>query len=188
MAKLFEYLRKEPKMTSPLITSLTLLLALTACATSETKTYDWVQVPGIHSPKKPMATDCCCCNAAQPAQPGNLREFADLGIDRVYFDTDKSFLRPDAIATLDRQVEWLNRNPGIVARIEGNTDERASGEYNFGLGYRRAEAVRGYLASRGIAASRLYIVSHGKTQPIAYGSTADALARNRNALTTVAER
>jgi len=84
----------------------------------------------------------------------------------IYFDFDKSTIRPDAAATLDRKVPWLQANPGMRIRIEGNADERGSDEYNLALGQRRAASAKRYLVERGISADRFDLVSHGEERPI----------------------
>ncbi len=84
----------------------------------------------------------------------------------IYFDFDKSTIRPDAAATLDRKVPWLQANPGMRIRIEGNADERGSDEYNLALGQRRAGSAKRYLTERGIAAHRFDLVSHGEERPV----------------------
>ena len=84
----------------------------------------------------------------------------------IYFDFDKSTIRPDAAATLDRKVPWLQANPGMRIRIEGNADERGSDEYNLALGQRRAASAKRYLVERGIAADRFDLVSYGEERPV----------------------
>ncbi|MEO6331470.1 MAG: OmpA family protein [Gemmatimonadaceae bacterium] len=84
----------------------------------------------------------------------------------IYFDFDKSDIRPDAAATLDRKVPWLQANPGMRIRIEGNADNRGSDEYNLALGQRRAASARQYLADRGIDAGRFDLVSYGEERPV----------------------
>jgi len=84
----------------------------------------------------------------------------------IYFDFDKSDIRPDAAATLDRKIPWLQANPGMRIRIEGNADNRGSDEYNLALGQRRAASARGYLADRGIDAGRFDLVSYGEERPV----------------------
>jgi peptidoglycan-associated lipoprotein len=153
-----------------------LLLLLTPAACTTTTSYHWKEVPGpVRAQPAPQQVI-----AAPPIAFDATRDFADFAGDRVYFDTDSAVLRPDAKDILDRQAAWLLRHPDIPAFLEGNTDERASTEYNYQLGIRRAEAVRRYLIDKGIASSRLTFVSYGKTQPIAYGVTSEARARNRN--------
>ncbi|HEY1952218.1 MAG TPA: OmpA family protein, partial [Gemmatimonadaceae bacterium] len=77
----------------------------------------------------------------------------------IYFDFDKSTIRPDAAATLDAKIPWLQANPGMRIRIEGNADERGSDEYNLALGQRRAASAKRYLVDHGIAADRFDLVS-----------------------------
>jgi peptidoglycan-associated lipoprotein len=84
----------------------------------------------------------------------------------IYFDFDKSTIRPDAAATLDRKIPWLQANPGMRIRIEGNADERGSDEYNLALGQRRAASAKRYLVERGIAADRFDLVSYGEERPV----------------------
>jgi peptidoglycan-associated lipoprotein len=84
----------------------------------------------------------------------------------IYFDFDKSTIRPDAAATLDRKIPWLQANPGMRIRIEGNADERGSDEYNLALGQRRAASAKRYLVDHGIAADRFDLVSYGEERPV----------------------
>jgi peptidoglycan-associated lipoprotein len=84
----------------------------------------------------------------------------------IYFDYDKSNIRPDAAATLDGKVPWLTANPGMRIRIEGNADERGSDEYNLALGQRRAASAKKYLVEHGIDASRFDLVSYGEERPV----------------------
>jgi peptidoglycan-associated lipoprotein len=104
--------------------------------------------------------------------------------DRVLFDTDRSQLTAQARGTLDSQAGWLRQTPRIAVQIAGNTDERGTEEYNLALGQRRSNAARDYLVSKGIQGSRISTISYGKDRPTALGSTPDAWAQNRNAITS----
>ena len=84
----------------------------------------------------------------------------------IYFDYDKSAIRADANATLMRKVPYLNANPGMRIRIEGNADERGSDEYNLALGQRRAASAKKWLVDHGIAADRFDLVSYGEERPV----------------------
>jgi peptidoglycan-associated lipoprotein len=84
----------------------------------------------------------------------------------IYFDFDKSTIRSDAAATLDRKIPWLQANPGMRIRIEGNADERGSDEYNLALGQRRAASAKRYLVDHGIAADSFDLVSYGEERPV----------------------
>lgn len=123
--------------------------------------------------------------ANQGPARGSSQDFVINVGDRVYFDFDSYDVRPEARPRLDAQAQWLQRYPGVTVRIEGNADERGTREYNIALGARRAEAVRSYLTSRGVAPARIDTISYGKERPIAQGSNEEAWARNRNAHTAI---
>ena len=105
--------------------------------------------------------------------------------DRVLFLVDQSTLSPTAQATLDGQADWLMANPEFSAVIEGHADEQGTREYNVALGARRSNAVQEYLVSRGVASSRLKVVSYGKERPIEICSEESCYAKNRRAVTVV---
>jgi len=119
------------------------------------------------------------------AAPGSEQDFVVNVGDRVYFDLDSYSVRSEAQPRLDAQAAWLARYPQVTVRIEGNADERGTREYNLALGARRAEAIRSYLISRGVAASRIDTISFGKERPIAEGSNESAWAQNRNGRTAI---
>ncbi|MEX2109820.1 MAG: peptidoglycan-associated lipoprotein Pal [Gemmatimonadaceae bacterium] len=99
----------------------------------------------------------------------------------IYFDFDRSVIRPDAAATLDRKIPWLQANPGMRIRIEGNADERGSDEYNLALGQRRAGSAKRYLTERGIAADRFDLISHGEERPVCTEHSEPCWQQNRRA-------
>jgi peptidoglycan-associated lipoprotein len=101
--------------------------------------------------------------------------------EMVFFDYDRSELRADARAILDRKARILRDRPAIAIRIEGHADERGSTEYNLALGSRRADAVRAYLTGVGINASRFQATTFGEARPLAAGSSESAWSRNRRA-------
>ena len=70
------------------------------------------------------------------------QEFATVVGDRVFFDFDRYDVRPDGMATLQRQAQFLNQHPELMVRIEGHCDERGTREYNLALGDRRANSDR----------------------------------------------
>lgn len=98
---------------------------------------------------------------------------------KIYFDYDKSDLKPEARATLDAKLPLLRANPQVRIRIAGHTDERGSDEYNIALGQRRAAAAKAYLVANGIAADRIDVVSFGEDRPAAMGSDESAWSQNR---------
>jgi peptidoglycan-associated lipoprotein len=106
--------------------------------------------------------------------------------DRVLFAVDQSTISPEGQTTLNGQATWLNENTDFTAVIEGHADEQGTREYNVALGARRANAVREYLISRGVAGNRLRIVSYGKERPIEVCSNEACYAKNRRAVTVLA--
>lgn len=105
--------------------------------------------------------------------------------DRIFFDFDKSSLRPDAIDQLNGQADWLKANSGITVVLEGHADERGTREYNLALGDRRATSATQYLRSMGIDRGRLETISYGKERPAVLGSNEEAWGQNRRAVMVV---
>lgn len=100
----------------------------------------------------------------EPAPPPEPTKICVL--DPVYFDFDKSNLKPDAMATLKKNADVLKKNPGMKIRIEGNCDERGTSEYNMALGDRRATSAMKYLETLGVPAGQMTTISYGKEKPI----------------------
>ncbi len=101
------------------------------------------------------------------------------GLADIFFGFDESTLSPEARQILDRNAEYLRRNPSLRVQIEGHADERGSTAYNLALGDRRATAARRYLESLGIDPSRLSTISYGEEKPFVRGSNEEAWAQNR---------
>ncbi|MEK9661542.1 MAG: peptidoglycan-associated lipoprotein Pal [Alphaproteobacteria bacterium] len=99
--------------------------------------------------------------------------------DRVFFDFDKSNLKPEARTTIERWAAWLKTYPQNRVTIEGHCDERGTREYNLALGERRANAAKEYLVSLGISPNRINTISYGKERPAVLGSNEQAWAQNR---------
>ena len=106
--------------------------------------------------------------------------------DRVLFSVDQSNITDEGRLVLDGQATWLLNNTDYTAVIEGHADEQGTREYNVALGARRANAVREYLVSRGVAGNRLQTVSYGKERPIEICSSEACYAKNRRAVTVLA--
>jgi len=123
--------------------------------------------------------------AGAAATPGSQQDFVVNVGDRVFFDTDQTDLSPQARATLDNQAQWLNRYSQYSFTIEGHADERGTREYNIALGARRAQSVREYLVSRGIAATRMRTISYGKERPVAVCNDISCWSQNRRAVTVL---
>ncbi len=117
--------------------------------------------------------------------PGSQQDLAATAGDRIFFAFDSSEISSEARQILQRQAEWLRRYPNVTVTIEGHCDERGTREYNLALGERRAAAAKNVLVALGIPASRLSTISYGKERPAVLGSTEEAYAQNRRAVTTV---
>src|SRR5580658_3489870 len=122
---------------------------------------------------------------AGSAAPGSQQDFIVNVGDRVFFDTDSSELSPQARTTLDKQAQWLNNYGQYAFTVEGHADERGTREYNIALGARRAQTVREYLVSRGIAAQRMRTISYGKERPVAVCNDISCWSQNRRAVTVL---
>ena len=123
--------------------------------------------------------------SSSSAAPGSQQDFVVNVGDRVFFETDSSELTEQARATLDKQAQWLNNYNRYAFTIEGHADERGTREYNIALGARRAQTVREYLVSRGIAAARMRTISYGKERPVAVCDDISCWSQNRRAVTVL---
>ena len=117
--------------------------------------------------------------------PGSQQDLAATAGDRVFFAFDSAEISSEGQQILQRQADWLRRYPNVSVTIEGHCDERGTREYNLALGERRATAAKNVLVAAGIPTARVSTISYGKERPIVPGSTEDAYAQNRVAITTV---
>lgn len=106
-------------------------------------------------------------------------ELVDLIGEKIYFDFDKSVIKPQAEATLKEKAEALLENKSISVLIEGHCDERGTDEYNMALGQRRAYAAKNYLMKLGVSEERLKTISYGEERPADPRHTVEAWAKNR---------
>jgi peptidoglycan-associated lipoprotein len=112
--------------------------------------------------------------AAAPAPPSLLApaQFREVpALNDIYFDFDKSEIRPDAARQLDANIDWMKSNPAALILIEGHCDERGTNEYNLALGDRRAKATLTYLVAHGVAEGRITTISYGEERPVCVGHT-----------------
>jgi peptidoglycan-associated lipoprotein len=118
-------------------------------------------------------------------RPGSQEDLvANVG-DRVFFDFNRSNVRADQRAVLERQAAWMGRFPEVQVMVEGHADERGTREFNLALGQRRANSARDVLVAGGVAAARVSTISYGKDRPAALGSNEQAWSQNRRAVTVV---
>jgi peptidoglycan-associated lipoprotein len=97
----------------------------------------------------------------------------------VYFDYDKSGIRPDQQSALQTDAQFLTQHPNISFTVEGHCDSRGSTEYNLALGDKRAAAVKDALVTMGIAANRVKTISYGKEKPFCMEENESCWQQNR---------
>ena len=99
----------------------------------------------------------------------------------VYFGFDKYNIEGEYAQILDAHAAYLT-TPATSVRVEGNTDERGTPEYNMALGERRAHAVQSFLTSKGVQGSQISTVSYGEEKPAVLGHDEAAYSKNRRAV------
>jgi peptidoglycan-associated lipoprotein len=117
--------------------------------------------------------------------PGSEQDLVQNVGDRVFFDFDKSDIKPEGRAVLQRQADWLKKYPNVTVTVEGHCDDRGTREYNLALGERRATAVKKMLVALGVPANRVSTISYGKERPAVVGDNEQAWAQNRRGVTVV---
>ena len=100
---------------------------------------------------------------------------------RVYFGFDDASIKSDYFDLIARHGRYLKAHPNLKVRIEGNTDERGSSEYNLALGQKRAQSVLLALKVYGAGEAQMEAISWGKEKPKASGHDESAWAQNRRA-------
>jgi len=112
-------------------------------------------------------------------------------IQDAYFDYDKHTLRPDAEVALKRDAQTLSdiirQYPDFKLTVEGHCDARGSEEYNLALGDARAKQAKEYLATLGLPANQLQLISYGKDRPVCNDQDEACWQKNRRAHVTQAQ-
>lgn len=125
---------------------------------------------------------------ATPAPPSEDEIFRNKTLDQLnaekpladaFFALDSTDLSNEARALLQKDVEWMKKWTTTKVMVEGHADSRGTNEYNLALGERRADAVRDYLVSLGVAENRITIVSKGEEQPFCSEETEACWQQNR---------
>lgn len=122
--------------------------------------------------------------------PGDVRIMQDWtevpALQAVPFNYDAAQLSDEARAILKKNVTIIKKLPSsVLVRVEGHCDDRGTVEYNIALGERRANTVRAYYQTAGVAKSRLETISFGEERPLCNDQTDDCWARNRRGVTKV---
>ncbi|MBU3632564.1 OmpA family protein [Polynucleobacter sp. AP-Sanab-80-C2] len=170
------------------------VISIAATATSAQKVDNWVNSTGTswkngdgtlcwRDSSWTPATAAKGCDGALTAAPaaaasGVSQSKITLQADTLY-DFNKSDLKPEGKATLDKIARDLGKIKLEVIIAVGNTDSVGSDAYNMALGQRRAQSVKAYLVSKGVDGSRIYTESKGKSNPVASNATEEGRAKNR---------
>ncbi len=109
----------------------------------------------------------------------NVKVGSKIVLKNIFFDTDKSTLRSESTAELERLIKLLNDIPTLKIEISGHTDSRGSDDHNLKLSDARAKAVVDYLVAKGISKDRLKSAGYGETKPIDSNDTEEGLQNNR---------
>jgi peptidoglycan-associated lipoprotein len=97
----------------------------------------------------------------------------------IYFDLDRTEIKPEFQAQIACHAEYLRQFPDARVRLEGNADERGSREYNLGLGERRGNAVQSALVAAGASSSQFNVVSYGEERPVCRQHDESCWSKNR---------
>ncbi len=97
----------------------------------------------------------------------------------VHFRTNSSAISGPNREIVKENASYLEAHPSVRVRLEGNTDERGTAQYNMALGWRRADAVKHMLEVLGVSGSQIATISFGKSRPLALGHNPQAWAKNR---------
>ena len=136
------------------------------------------QTAGAENPNAEGAGEAAgVANGTGPGVQGPTAE--QLQNRTIYFDFDSSEIKSDYTELVAAHARYLVANPTKRVRLEGNTDERGSREYNIGLGERRAQAVRQALMLQGVADMQITTVSYGEERPAVTGHSEAAWSKNR---------
>ncbi len=154
------------------------VIVFSGCSSKTTKTQPVATQAPLQPPveKKTVEPESTAVKPETKPEQKKPYEFSN-----IYFDYDKSDIKPDMRKILADHARALKDNPNIKLVIEGHCDERGTIEYNLALGERRANAVKNYLENYGIDANRLSTISYGKERPLDPGHNEAAWAKNRRA-------
>jgi len=119
---------------------------------------------------------------APEAAPQPVATRTAIVLNNVLFDFDKSTLKPEGKAEIDKLVAEMGKFPGDTVVVVGHTDSVGTDAYNVALGQRRADAVVNYMKAASIDAARVGSKSMGESQPAVPNDSAANRALNRRAV------
>lgn len=114
-----------------------------------------------------------------PIQVSAVEENVTIVLNNIFFDFDKSTLKPESYPELNRIITVMKDKSGMQIEIAGHADATGPETYNLRLSERRARAVVQYLTREGISGGRINVVFYGESKPVAPNTTPDGRRRNR---------
>jgi len=133
-----------------------------------------VDMPAAKPAPKPEAKP-----EAKPAPKPAPKVERTIILDDVLFDFDKSNVKPEAAAILDRLVAFMKENSDKKANLSGHTDNVGTDAYNQALSERRVSSVKDYVVGKGVDGGRVSGQGFGESKPIADNKTAEGRSKNR---------
>jgi outer membrane protein OmpA-like peptidoglycan-associated protein len=124
-------------------------------------------------------------NQGCPVIPEEIKKRVSVAAKNILFETGKSKLRTSSFKGLNDVAKIMTENPGIELAIDGHTDNVGSDAFNQTLSDNRANAVKTYLVSKGVDASRITATGYGESKPIATNATAAGRQQNRRSELTL---
>jgi len=160
-------------------------LVAAGCASKEEKPAEVTQAPvtGTQKPSTGTTPGTTARTTPDRSPTGDpLRDpNSPLAKRSVFFDFDSNVVKDEYQGTVQAHSRYLGDKRDLRIRIEGNTDERGSREYNLALGQRRAEAVKKVMTVLGVQDGRVETISYGEEKPKSNGHDEQAWAQNRRA-------
>jgi peptidoglycan-associated lipoprotein len=162
---------------------LSLALLFNACGKKTAKVEPVKEEPVVEKVEEPTTqVEKPVLSEEEIFQQKTIEDLNKDGIlKKINFDFDKYQVREDMKSILQANANWILKFSTVQILIEGHCDERGTIEYNIALGEKRAEAAKNYLASLGVNAAKIKIVSYGKSKPLVQGIDEDSYFQNRRA-------
>jgi peptidoglycan-associated lipoprotein len=156
--------------------ALVLILAVGACTSS-----------GRNSSIADSTTGGDATSGAINVVPGSEQDFMVNVGRRTFFTQGSAALDDTARVTLDKQAQWLNLYPNWKVKLQGSADDPGSPQAQTSLSQKRADAVKNYLASRGIGPERMLAKGYGREKIGDDCPEIECKAQNRRVVTNLQE-
>lgn len=162
------------------VISLAAVLGLSACASKPVKPAASQSAAGAGAESAGAAGGANANGGALGNQQSVAGPEQGLLAERtIHFAFDSAQIEGDGVTIVAAHAKYLAAHPDARVRLEGNTDDRGSPEYNIGLGMRRAQSVRQALLLQGVSAGQITVVSYGLERPVDPANNPTAWAKNR---------